>query len=179
MLYNMNMCKLYTPFAHAKSVYEIDVEFFQKIGAQTLLVDLDNTLDSYRTKQPSQRAFDLKDKIESQGLEMIIVSNNRGKRVSHYAEKLGARFISSAGKPFARKLKKRMKELGIDPGRTVMIGDQAVTDVAAGNRCKIRTILTDKIVKEDQPTTHFNRLFDRPIRRYLKRHHKLVDWRNR
>ena len=40
-------------------------------------------------------------------------------------------------------------------------------------------ILTDKIVKEDQPTTHFNRLFDRPIRRHLKRKGKLIDWRER
>ena len=59
-----------------------------------------------------------------------------------------------------------------------MIGDQTVTDIACGNRARIKTVLTDKIVKEDQPTTHFNRLFDRPIRRKLARKNLLRDWRN-
>ena len=179
MLYNMDMCKLSTPFAHAKSVYEIDVAFFLKHGYSSIIVDLDNTLDSYRTKEPSPRAYELKQKLEANGIEMIIVSNNRGKRVNHYASLLGVRSISSAGKPFARKLLRKMRELNVAPSKVVLIGDRTVTDIAAGNRCKVCTILTDKIVKEDQPTTHFNRLFDRPIRRYLKRHNKLVDWRNR
>ena len=172
------MSKIYVPYVHATSVYDIDVNFFKKENIKTILVDLDNTLDSYKTKTPSPRAFELKEKLEKEGIEMIIVSNNTGKRVTTYASELGVKFISSIGKPFARKLLKKMKELNIDLSTTMMIGDQTVTDVACGNRARIKTVLTDKIVKEDQPTTHFNRLFDRPIRRKLARKNLLRDWRN-
>lgn len=172
------MSKIYVPYVHATSVYDIDVNFFKKENIKTILVDLDNTLDSYKTKTPSPRAFELKEKLEKEGIEMIIVSNNTGKRVTTYASELGVKFISSIGKPFARKLLKKMKELNIDLSTTMMIGDQTVTDIACGNRARIKTVLTDKIVKEDQPTTHFNRLFDRPIRRKLARKNLLRDWRN-
>ena len=172
------MSKIYIPYAHAESVFAIDVSFFKKENVKTILIDLDNTLDSYKTKTPSKRVFDLKERLLKEGIKMIIVSNNTGKRVTTYASALGIDFISSIGKPFARKLIKKMKERNIDLSTSMMIGDQTVTDIACGNRAKIRTILTDKIVKEDQPTTHFNRLFDRPIRKRLAKKNLLRDWRS-
>lgn len=172
------MLKIHIPYAHASSIFDIEMDFFKKEGIKTLLVDLDNTLDSYKTKTPSKRVYELKDKLAENGIKMIIVSNNTGKRVTTYASELGIPFISSIGKPFARKLVKKMNELGIDLSTSMMVGDQTVTDMACGNRAKIRTVLTDKIVKEDQPTTHFNRLFDRPIRRSLKKKNLLREWRN-
>lgn len=177
ILYNISMLKIYIPYAHAASIFEIDVDFFKKENVKTVLCDLDNTLDSYRTKTPSKRVFELKEKFEKAGIDMIIVSNNTGKRVTEYASCLGIPFFSSIGKPFAKKLIAKMKDLGIDFSTTMLIGDQTVTDIACGNRAGIRTVLTDKIVKEDQPTTHFNRLFDRPIRKSLKRKKLLRDWR--
>lgn len=172
------MRKIHIPYAHASSVFDIDISFYKKEGIKTLLVDLDNTLDSYKTKTPSLRVFELKRKLNENGITMIIVSNNTGKRVTTYASELGISFISSIRKPFASKLLKRLKELNIDLSSTMLIGDQTVTDIPCGNRAKIKTVLTDKIVKEDQPTTHFNRLFDRPIRRALKRKNLLREWRN-
>ncbi len=172
------MFKVHVPYAHASSIFEIDVSFFKKENIKTLLVDLDNTLDSYKTKTPSKRVFELKDKLEKEGIKLIIVSNNTGKRVTTYASELGIDFISSIGKPFARKLLKKLHELNIDLSTTIMVGDQTVTDIACGNRAKIKTVLTDKIVKEDQPTTHFNRMFDRPIRKKLAKKNLLRDWRS-
>lgn len=172
------MLKIHIPYAHATSVFDIDVSFFVKENVKTLLVDLDNTLDSYRTSTPSKRVFELKQRLEENNIKMMIVSNNTGKRVTKYANELGVPFISSIRKPFASKLLAKLKELNIDLATTMMVGDQTVTDIACGNRAKIRTVLTDKIVKEDQPTTHFNRLFDCPIRKALKRKKLLREWRN-
>lgn len=173
------MLKVYIPFAHAKNIFEIDISWYKKFGFQYVLGDLDNTLDSYKTKKPSPMVIDLKKKFEEAGLELIIVSNNTGKRVTEYATALGVRFFSSVRKPFARKLLQKLKNEGIPTEKCVMIGDQTVTDIASSNRAKIKGVLTDKLVKEDQPTTRFNRLFDRPIRRHLARKQLLVDWRNR
>ena len=171
------MLKIHIPYAHASSVFDIDVGFFKNENIKTILCDLDNTLDSYRTKTPSKRVFELKETLAKAGIDLIIVSNNTGKRVTEYASALDVPFISSIRKPFAKKLLAKMKDMGIDLSTTMLIGDQTVTDIPCGNRAGVKTVLTDKIVKEDQPTTHFNRLFDRPIRRALKRKKLLRDWR--
>lgn len=176
-VYNLRMLKVRVPFAHASSIYQIDVSFFKKLGVKYVLTDLDNTLDSYKTKLPTEKAKELKKLFESNGLELVIISNNTGKRVSTYATALGVRYLSSVGKPFAKKLLRKLSENKIDIDLSIMVGDQVVTDITCANRAGIKSVLTDKLVKEDQPTTRINRLLDRPLRRALKRKHLLKDWR--
>ena len=171
------MFKRFIPFAHAQSIYEIDLNFFVKLGIKYVFADLDNTLDSYRQKTPLAKAKELKENLEKLGIELIIVSNNTGERVKKYSSELDVRHFSSLGKPFAIKITKIMKNLGIKKEETIMIGDQIVTDVSCANGAKIKSILTEKLVKEDQPTTRFNRLFDNPLRKKLKRKNLLRDWR--
>ena len=85
------MLKRFIPFAHAESIYKIDLDFYTKLGIKYVFVDLDNTLDSYKQKTPLEHAFKLKKGLESRGIEMIIVSNNRGKRVQKYSKELGVK----------------------------------------------------------------------------------------
>ena len=173
----INMCKRFIPFAHAQSIYEIPVDFYQKCGVTTLLIDLDNTLDSYRLYTPTERAVSLIAKIKEAGITPVVVSNNTGKRVGAYAKSLDIEFISSARKPFSGRIKKFLKEKGLTPAQSMLVGDQMMTDVLAAKGAGLRIVLTEKIVKEDQFTTHFNRLLDRPIRKHLKKKGKLPDWR--
>ena len=171
------MLKRFIPFAHAKSIFEIDLTFYQKLGIKYVFADLDNTLDSYKQPTPTEKAIKLKSDLERLGIELIIVSNNTGARVQKYSKELGVRHFSSLAKPFSFKLKKIMKRANIKPEDVVMIGDQTVTDISCANGAKVKSILTDKIVKEDQPTTHFNRLFDKPLRKKLRKKNLLRDWR--
>ena len=171
------MWKRFIPFAHAQSIFEIDVSFFKKLGVKFLLLDLDNTLDSYKTALPSKRVVELKEDLLMEGIEMIITSNNTGKRVTKYSRALGIRYMSQVGKPFSRKLLKKLKVLKIDKDETMLIGDQIVTDISCANGAGIKSLLTEKLVEEDQPTTRFNRLFDNPLRKKLNKKHLLKDWR--
>ena len=173
------MFKKFIPFAHATSIYEIPADFYKGQGVNLLLVDLDNTLDSYRLNIPTQRAIDLVKALLDTGLKVVIVSNNRGKRVKTYASNIGLPCINSARKPFSGKIKAFLKENNYSPEETMLVGDQMITDVLAARGAHIRVILTEKIVKEDQWTTHINRLFDRPIRKHLKKKGKLPDWRTK
>ena len=171
------MLKRFIPFAHAESIYVIDLSFYKKLGIKYVFADLDNTLDSYKQATPLKRAIKLKEELTKLGIELIIVSNNTGARVQKYSKELGVRHFSSLAKPFSFKLKKIMKRANIKPEEVVMIGDQTVTDISCANGAKVKSILTDKLVKEDQPTTRFNRLFDKPIRRKLEKKNLLRDWR--
>lgn len=171
------MANTYRPFAHAKSIYEIDLDFFKKMGVEVLFIDLDNTLDSYKLYHPTDRARKLISDILAKGIRPVIVSNNSGKRVSTYANDLGVEFLNSCAKPFPHKINRFIKDNNLDRSKVMLVGDQMMTDVAAGNNAKIRVILTDKIVKEDQWTTHINRIFGRPIRKYQTKKGRMPDWR--
>ena len=173
------MFKRFIPYAHAQSVYEIPVDFYKKQGVKTLLIDLDNTLDSYRLSIPTERAVSLIKSLVETGLNVAVVSNNKGKRVKAYAAAIGCPCMSSTRKPFAYKIKHFLKENNYLPEETMLVGDQLMTDVLAAKGAHIRVILTEKIVKEDQWTTHINRLFDRPIRKHLRKKGRLPDWRTK
>ena len=171
------MFKRFIPFAHAQSIFEIDLDFYKKLGIKYVFADLDNTLDSYKQATPLAKAKELKEKLEKVGIELIIVSNNTGKRVQLYSKELGVRHFSSLAKPFSFRIKKIMKSNGINKDETIMIGDQIVTDISCANGAKIKSVLTEKLVPEDQPTTRFNRLFDNPLRKKLRKKNLLRDWR--
>lgn len=173
------MFESFIPFAHAKSIYEIKAEFFKKNGVNVLFIDLDNTLDSYRLYVPSKRAVDYIKYLINNGIKPIIISNNRGERVSTYANHLKIDYMSMAGKPFPNKILKEISKRNLSKDEVMLVGDQLITDVTVGRKAGIRVILTEKLVKEDQPTTRINRLFDIPIRNYLKKHNKLISWREK
>lgn len=172
------MCKKLIPHYYAASIYEVPLDFYKKNGLKNLLLDLDNTLDSYRASFPNQRVQNLISGLKTQGYQIVIVSNNKGPRVKKYAEALDVAYLHSARKPFAFKFKKLMAKENFIPVETILIGDQLLTDVLASKRAHIKVLLTEKLVDEDQWTTRINRVIDRPLRRKLKRQNRLRSWRN-
>ena len=173
------MFKRFIPFAHAQSIYEIEPSFFKKNGVKTLFIDLDNTLDSYKAKEPKERTIEYIKSLKKLGINPVIISNNKAHRVCGYADKLGIEFLPSARKPFSKKIKIELARRVLKPADVMLVGDQMMTDVLAARGAKIRVVLTEKVVKEDQWTTHINRIFDRPIRRYHRKRNNLIDWRNK
>lgn len=165
------------PFAHAASLYEIDIAFFKKLGIKYILTDLDNTLDPNFIKEPEPHAFELKKKLDEAGIQLIIVSNNSGERVHRYARLLGVTAECFMNKPFSGRLKKMMAAHGIAKEEAIMVGDQIQTDVIAANGAGVRAILTEPLSKKEPPWTLFNRLFDRPKRKSMAKKGLLKDWR--
>lgn len=171
------MCYYPVPFAYAKNIFEIDIDFFHKSHVKYLFMDLDNTLDSYLSSEPTQRAKDFINKLIENKITPVIISNNKGPRVKKYSNCLGIEYLPNSGKPFSGKIKKYMKEKGIDPIEVMMVGDQLATDIKAAKGAKIKSILVDKIVEEDQKTTKFNRFFEKPFRKRLAKKGRFIDWR--
>lgn len=170
------MWKKFIPYAHAESVFALSDDWLINHHVKYLLVDLDNTLDSYNLKKPTMKAIEFKARLDKLKIKLLVLSNNTKKRVSLYAKELKVDYLNSLTKPFIYRLKKALKKRNINIEDSLMVGDQVVTDVVAGNRIGIRVILTDKLVSEDQPTTRFNRLFDTPIRKRLAKNNLLKEW---
>lgn len=174
------MLKRYIPFAHAKSIFDITNNFYIKNNFKYVLCDLDNTLDGCNVSLPSKRVFELKKRLDSAGIQLIVASNNNSNRVKLYCAALGVNHLSSAGKPFKRGVLKFLNKMKININDVIIIGDQTVTDIACANKCNIKAVLTDKIVEKDQLWTKlFNRKFDNIHRRGLAKNNLLVEWEER
>lgn len=161
--------KRFIPNYYAKNIFSLDVDFFKKNNIEYILCDLDNTLDAFDSLIPNQETIDYVNKIKDNGIEFFILSNNREKRVSPFANGLGVGYIYQTCKPFGIKIKKFLKSKGLDKSKGIMIGDQILTDVLAAKSVGIRVCLVDQLVKRDQWCTFFNRIIDNKLRNKMIR----------
>ena len=163
------MRKSIVPSAYYRSSRDIPPEVLAKMGIKLVLFDLDNTLDPYAVSEPTEEAFAMCARFKAAGLRPFICSNNKEKRVGHYANLLGIEYACMMLKPFACKIKKLIKSLGYDNSEVILIGDQIQTDVKAGYRARIKTILVEPLDPTiEPPWTRFNRKFDKPKREKMR-----------
>ena len=71
------MIKKLIPDYYFKSIYDIPYETLYSEGIRLLLLDMDNTLISYKETLPSDNLKELKKRLENMGFELILVSNSR------------------------------------------------------------------------------------------------------
>ncbi len=163
----MKKAKRWIPTYRAKSIYDIPLSFYKENNIKIILSDLDNTLDAFNVKEPNQRTFDLVKDITEAGILIMIASNNTWKRVSGYANKLGVRAVCRLHKPSSKYLKRFIEMEKFNPEEVVLIGDQVLTDLYAGNGAGIRTVLTEPVSPLDPPWTKVNRILERTRRKKI------------
>lgn len=170
------MNKRFIPTFYAKKIYDVKPDFFVEENVKTLILDLDNTLASYRALLPSKQTLTYIAALKAAGITVFLISNNKDKRVKDFAAALDVHYLASAQKPFTKKISAFIEQQNIAKDTLMLVGDQVLTDVQVANKLNVRVLLCDKLVKEDQWTTKFNRLLDRPIRRSLRRKNLLKEW---
>lgn len=170
------MNKNFIPFCVAKSIYHLPIAFYLKHQIKNVFVDLDNTLDAFNALEPTVEALNLIENFKSAKINVIIVSNNKKRRVAPYAEKLNVPFLYSLRKPLLYKMKRFLKKENIKIAESILIGDQLITDILFANRLKMKNVLVEKIVEVDQWTTKINRLLDKKRYKKLKEEKLLISW---
>lgn len=167
------MLKKMIPDYYFKSVYEIPFDTLYEKGIRLILTDLDNTLISYKEELPNPSLFELKKKIEALGFEFILVSNSRKNRVDNFAEAYKIPYIKFATKPLKRGIKKAIKKVAkgnYKKEEVILLGDQLMTDVLGGKRCKINVALIEPIDKStDIKSTQRNRSMEKFFLKRIKK----------
>jgi len=148
------------PTWYCQSIYELDLDFLKNENVKCILTDLDNTLAPYNIPNPDQKVIELVKRIKDAGFNLIIVSNNTGKRVQLFASGLGLDYISGAKKPFTSTIKKGLNERNIMIEDCVLIGDQIMTDIKCANKMNCKCILTSPLTEKESFVTFFNRRLD-------------------
>ena len=128
-----------------KSILDIKNDFFKKEGIDYLLIDIDNTWVADNAPDADENAIAFLKGLENQGISFYLVSNNSEERVKSFNRDLNYPSVFRAGKPFSKKIKAVMKEMGAKKENTALIGDQIFTDLLASKNSGIRMILVSPI----------------------------------
>ena len=154
---------------------QVTAEFLLSIGVRCVLLDVDNTLEPYEHPTPGRQVVAWLDSLHKEGIVTAIISNNNQARLDLFNKDIGMPGISHAAKPFAFNLRRMMKQLGVEKGETVFLGDQILTDVWAAHNAGIRAILVSPINDRPDPLTKFKRVLERPIQKKYDKIHKKED----
>lgn len=152
----------FVPDIHEKNVYQIDYKKLKKRGIKCLIIDLDNTIASYDTYEPSKELKELFHKL-SLDFKLIIISNNTKNRVRPFKEKLNVDSCFKAGKPRSKKYKKILELYNFKDTEIACIGDQLITDILGANKVGFTSILVNPISPMEPFRVRINRSLEKRI----------------
>ncbi|AIQ11985.1 YqeG family HAD IIIA-type phosphatase [Paenibacillus durus] len=138
------------PKLRVNTVFDINLEDLYLKGYRGIITDLDNTLVGAKAPLATPELVLWFDKVKQLGFKLVIVSNNNMNRVSRFAAPLNIEFVHRARKPSNAPFHKAMKLMNLEPEKTIVVGDQMLTDVYGGNRLGLYTVLVLPISLEDE-----------------------------
>lgn len=127
-------------------IYQIPARLFTNRGIRFIMLDVDNTIAPYTTNEASPRLKAWVEDMKAAGLEMFILSNNKGERPAIFARALGLEYVNKAWKPFTKVAKAVLEEKGYSPAETAVIGDQIYTDTLCAKSIGAFAVLVHPIL---------------------------------
>jgi len=123
-------------------------------GIRVLLLDVDRTLLPGRDVQlptPMRRWAEDASRL----LHIHLISNNPSRqRIQAVADQLNVTYTSSASKPRSGAIRRVISKLPNPPAEIAMVGDRVFTDVLAGNRLGLYTVLVRPPRADGTPCSH-------------------------
>jgi HAD superfamily phosphatase (TIGR01668 family) len=149
------------PSSQVSTVYDIDLTALRARGIRGLILDLDNTIVPWGVREVSPELPVWIAAARDADLQLCIVSNNMGSRVTAIAKRLGLPVVAGALKPRRRALRRALVVMGTTPEATALVGDQLFTDILGGNRLGLHTILVRPQGRKEFVLTRLVRLIER------------------
>ncbi|MEM0980813.1 MAG: YqeG family HAD IIIA-type phosphatase [Cyanobacteria bacterium P01_H01_bin.58] len=129
-----------------KSVLGITPDLVHQHGLRGLILDVDETLVPLREMETSAAVRTWFAQLH-QEVPIWLVSNNLNEpRIRRIATSLDVPYFTGAGKPSRRKLRQAAQAMQLPVEQVAMVGDRLFTDVLAGNRLGMFTILVEPMV---------------------------------
>jgi HAD superfamily phosphatase (TIGR01668 family) len=162
---------LLTPTWVVEAVKDVDPKARKARGIDAIITDLDNTLVPWRRYEIAPGVIEWLAKLELEGIKICIASNTlHMRRLKQLAEVMGIPFVDRVRKPGVGGFVRSMAAMGSDINSTAVFGDQIFTDVLAGNRLGLKTILLrPPLSKEEFVSTQLVRYIENVIIAELKR----------
>lgn len=145
------MSKFPVPSLMLNNIYELTPEYFRAMGKTLLILDLDNTMSPYHLHEPTPKLQEWISSFQQAGIDLFILSNNKGERPALFAEALGVDYMNRAKKPGISMLEQTLKKRGVDRDQAALIGDQIYTDALCAKRAGITAIVVKPICITKNP----------------------------
>lgn len=153
------------PTAARDKITDLTPEFIKSMGIKAVLLDVDNTITSYISKEPFPGSIELIRKLESEGISVYIVSNNKSKkRIKAVAEKFDLPFVNVAMKPLPVGFIRAKAKLRVKFSECLVVGDQIYTDIIGANLCGMKSVLLTPIEPESGWSFKLRRKHETKIR---------------
>lgn len=111
-----------------------------------LVLDVDETLVPFKQTEASEELKQWVNQIRTIA-DIWLVSNNLSQnRIGNIARSLDLPYIAGAKKPSRKRLRQAAEAMNLPVNEVAMVGDRLFTDVLAGNRLGMFTILVEPMV---------------------------------
>ena len=128
------------------SVMKLTVDILHEHNIKGLVLDVDETLVPITAMNASPELTLWVEEIKPV-VSLWLASNNLSEtRIGRIAESLDLPYITGAAKPSRRKLRRAIHAMNLPVEEVAMVGDRLFTDVLAGNRLGMFTILVEPMV---------------------------------
>ena len=132
------------------SVLGLTPDIIQQYELEGLVLDVDETLVPFHETQTTAEVRGWLESLKP-SLALWLVSNNLNEnRIRRIAQSLEVPYLTGAGKPSRRKLRQATAAMNLPIQRVAMVGDRLFTDVLAGNRLGMFTILVEPMGSANQ-----------------------------
>jgi hypothetical protein len=122
-------------------------------GLRGLVLDVDDTLVPLRQAETRPELLEWMQQIKSVAAIWLVSNNVNDSRINRIATFFEVPYLSGARKPSRRKLRQAVTAMELPVHQVAMVGDRLFTDVLAGNRVGMFTILVEPIFSTlDQPS---------------------------
>lgn len=140
---------LMTPQEIAETIHDIDFDALHQNGFRYIFFDVDNTLLPPEDKKISLQIENTLVTIKNKGFYIYFVSNNSSKqRIKRVCDQLNIPGYYFSLKPFPFTALEMQKQLHINLEKTIVVGDQLLTDIIFSNWIKSYGILVDPLNKK-------------------------------
>jgi HAD superfamily phosphatase (TIGR01668 family) len=128
------------------NIFDLTPQILSQHNIEGLVLDVDETLVPFKQQEASTELQRWIAEIRNNTPIWLVSNNISYSRIGNIAESIDLPFIFAARKPSRRKLKQAALAMNLPVERVAMVGDRLFTDVLAGNRLGMFTILVEPMV---------------------------------
>ncbi|GAA3626785.1 YqeG family HAD IIIA-type phosphatase [Lactobacillus hamsteri] len=165
---------LFRPKYTIDTIYHLDTDKLQEMDVKAVFSDLDNTLLAWNKFETAKEMDKLNQRLAKAGIRLVVISNNNAERVGKVLDPYHISFVAKARKPLPFAITEERERLGLKKTQVMMVGDQLITDMQAGNLAGVQTVLVKPLVETDKWNTRINRFFEKIIFFFLAISHKVT-----